>query len=288
MRALAFDLVPDHLRATVADRLVALVEGDGHLGTGFLSTGLLLPTLADAGRLDLPTPCCSRPASRRGWRCSTAARPPSGSGETASPTAGSSAQTGRGGLPPVRCGASARRRPDRGVGDPRLPVRAHRVVVAARRRHAGPAGDRSPGVPAPRSDCLTGESSGPIPGTTGSRARCPSHWRKEAHDEFRVPGRLREGPAVEGAAAGQARALRPAPRSGRARDAVHRPVHRAAVRRRDGRAVRCDHLRVPARQADPDPRAQRYPRDLPHPRGEGAAVLRRRGGHQDHRAAHPR
>ena len=37
----------------MADRLVELVaEADGHLTTGFLSTGLLLPTLAEAGHLD--------------------------------------------------------------------------------------------------------------------------------------------------------------------------------------------------------------------------------------------
>jgi alpha-L-rhamnosidase len=54
VRALAFGLVPDHLRRAVAARLVALVdEAGGHLSTGFLSTGLLLPTLADAGRIDM-------------------------------------------------------------------------------------------------------------------------------------------------------------------------------------------------------------------------------------------
>ena len=50
--ALAFDLVPADLRARVADRLSSLVdEAGGHLTTGFLSTGLLLPTLADNGHL---------------------------------------------------------------------------------------------------------------------------------------------------------------------------------------------------------------------------------------------
>lgn len=54
VRALAFDLVPAHLRARVAARLAALVEeAGGHLGTGFLSTGMLLPTLADTGHLDV-------------------------------------------------------------------------------------------------------------------------------------------------------------------------------------------------------------------------------------------
>ncbi|PRY45007.1 family 78 glycoside hydrolase catalytic domain [Umezawaea tangerina] len=51
VRALAFDLVPDDLRATVAKRLAdSACQG---LGTGFLSTGLLLPALADNGHLDV-------------------------------------------------------------------------------------------------------------------------------------------------------------------------------------------------------------------------------------------
>jgi alpha-L-rhamnosidase len=50
VRALAFSLVPDGLRPSVAARLAELVaEADDHLSTGFLSTGLLLPALADAG-----------------------------------------------------------------------------------------------------------------------------------------------------------------------------------------------------------------------------------------------
>lgn len=53
VRALAFDLVPERLRPVVADRLVRLVaEAGGHLATGFLSTGLLLPTLAESGHAD--------------------------------------------------------------------------------------------------------------------------------------------------------------------------------------------------------------------------------------------
>ncbi|MGK5683909.1 family 78 glycoside hydrolase catalytic domain [Actinoplanes sp. URMC 104] len=52
VRALAFDLVPAERRAAVADRLAALIAaGDHHLGTGFLSTGMLLPVLADTGHL---------------------------------------------------------------------------------------------------------------------------------------------------------------------------------------------------------------------------------------------
>ncbi|WP_328472194.1 glycoside hydrolase family 78 protein [Actinoplanes sp. NBC_00393] len=50
VRALAFGLVPSALRPAVAGHLVALIEAaDFHLGTGFLTTGLLLPTLADNG-----------------------------------------------------------------------------------------------------------------------------------------------------------------------------------------------------------------------------------------------
>jgi alpha-L-rhamnosidase len=54
VRALAFGLVPEHLRACAADRLAALIRTvDTHLTTGFLSTGFLLPVLADHGHLDL-------------------------------------------------------------------------------------------------------------------------------------------------------------------------------------------------------------------------------------------
>lgn len=50
VRALAFGLVPDELRAQTAARLAQLVrDNDNHLATGFLSTGDLLPQLADAG-----------------------------------------------------------------------------------------------------------------------------------------------------------------------------------------------------------------------------------------------
>jgi alpha-L-rhamnosidase len=52
VRALAFGLVPGDLRAGVAGRLVELIaRAGGHLATGFLSTGYLLPTLADCGHL---------------------------------------------------------------------------------------------------------------------------------------------------------------------------------------------------------------------------------------------
>jgi alpha-L-rhamnosidase len=52
VRALAFGLVPDELRARTAERLVGLIrEADTHLGTGFLATPYLLPVLADHGHL---------------------------------------------------------------------------------------------------------------------------------------------------------------------------------------------------------------------------------------------
>lgn len=52
VRALAFGLVPEGLRAAVAGRLTELVAlAGGHLATGFLSTGYLLPVLADSGHL---------------------------------------------------------------------------------------------------------------------------------------------------------------------------------------------------------------------------------------------
>jgi alpha-L-rhamnosidase len=54
VRALAFGLVPDELRACVAARLVELVRQAGtQLGTGFLATPYLLPVLADTGHLDV-------------------------------------------------------------------------------------------------------------------------------------------------------------------------------------------------------------------------------------------
>jgi alpha-L-rhamnosidase len=52
VRALAFGLVRDELRAAVAKRLAELVGlAGGHLTTGFLSTAYLLPVLADSGHL---------------------------------------------------------------------------------------------------------------------------------------------------------------------------------------------------------------------------------------------
>lgn len=54
VRALAFDLVPADLRADTAARLVQLIRAAGtRLATGFLATPYLLPTLADAGHLDV-------------------------------------------------------------------------------------------------------------------------------------------------------------------------------------------------------------------------------------------
>ncbi|MCX5085692.1 SDR family NAD(P)-dependent oxidoreductase [Streptomyces sp. NBC_00401] len=54
VRALAFGLVPDHLRDAAAGRLAALVRASGnYLSTGFLSTADLLPVLADHGHSDV-------------------------------------------------------------------------------------------------------------------------------------------------------------------------------------------------------------------------------------------
>ncbi|KUO09521.1 hypothetical protein AQJ58_24490 [Streptomyces sp. DSM 15324] len=54
VRALAFGLVPEELRARTAQRLVELIRAaDTHLGTGFLATPYLLPMLADTGHLDV-------------------------------------------------------------------------------------------------------------------------------------------------------------------------------------------------------------------------------------------
>ena len=54
VRAIAFGLIPDEFTAAASARLVELIsERDDHLGTGFLTTGMLLPVLADAGHADL-------------------------------------------------------------------------------------------------------------------------------------------------------------------------------------------------------------------------------------------
>ncbi|MDU0348932.1 family 78 glycoside hydrolase catalytic domain, partial [Actinomyces sp. MRS3W] len=54
VRALAFDLLEPDQRAGAAEQLARLIrENGGRLSTGFLSTGMLLPTLAEAGYPDL-------------------------------------------------------------------------------------------------------------------------------------------------------------------------------------------------------------------------------------------
>jgi alpha-L-rhamnosidase len=54
VRALAFDLLPEHLRPAATQRLIKLIQEAGtHLGTGFLSTPYLCPVLGDNGHLDL-------------------------------------------------------------------------------------------------------------------------------------------------------------------------------------------------------------------------------------------
>lgn len=54
VRALSFGLIPEPLRAAAAERLVELIREAGtHLGTGFLSTGDLLPVLVDTGHADV-------------------------------------------------------------------------------------------------------------------------------------------------------------------------------------------------------------------------------------------
>lgn len=54
VRALSFGLIPEALRPAAALRLVELIRDAGtHLRTGFLSTGDLLPVLADTGHVDV-------------------------------------------------------------------------------------------------------------------------------------------------------------------------------------------------------------------------------------------
>lgn len=51
--ALAFDLLPEKKRQAAIDRLSADIEKRGHLSTGFIGAGLLLPTLTRFGRTDI-------------------------------------------------------------------------------------------------------------------------------------------------------------------------------------------------------------------------------------------
>jgi len=54
VRALAFDLLLPEQRSVAAERLVELITAAGdHLGTGFLSTPMLLPALVEAGHEDV-------------------------------------------------------------------------------------------------------------------------------------------------------------------------------------------------------------------------------------------
>nr|WP_277348832.1 alpha-L-rhamnosidase C-terminal domain-containing protein [Microbacterium sp. CFH 90308] len=54
VRALEFDLVPDHRRQATVDRLVERIrQRDNHLGTGFLSTGFLLRQLSRNGEAEV-------------------------------------------------------------------------------------------------------------------------------------------------------------------------------------------------------------------------------------------
>ncbi|MFH5879327.1 family 78 glycoside hydrolase catalytic domain [Arthrobacter sp. NA-172] len=54
VRALSFGLIPGELRRASADRLLELIRTAGtHLGTGFLSTAELLPTLVEVGHADV-------------------------------------------------------------------------------------------------------------------------------------------------------------------------------------------------------------------------------------------
>lgn len=54
VRALGFDLLPESQRAAALNRLVELIElADGRLGTGFLSTSMLLGGLSRNGRSDI-------------------------------------------------------------------------------------------------------------------------------------------------------------------------------------------------------------------------------------------
>jgi alpha-L-rhamnosidase len=67
VRALQFGLVPDSLRLAAATRLAELiVEAGTTVGTGFLSTAMLLPTLADNGFAELAEQLLLQP-NAPGW-----------------------------------------------------------------------------------------------------------------------------------------------------------------------------------------------------------------------------
>ena len=163
-------------RDRTAARLVELIRQAGtHLGTGFLATPYLLPVLADTGHLDVAyelllqdTPPSWLTMVVRG--ATTVWEDWDGIGEDGTPKASlEPLQQGRGHrVPaPVRRGcaaprrpsgvralpdrAAAGRRPDLGGSGARLAVRAHRIVVAHRRRtrSASPSSSR----PARRRRC---------------------------------------------------------------------------------------------------------------------------------------
>lgn len=67
VRALAFGLAPEEIRAQLVDQLVELIEGAGTtVGTGFLSTGMLLPTLAENDKIDVAYELLLQP-TEPGW-----------------------------------------------------------------------------------------------------------------------------------------------------------------------------------------------------------------------------
>ncbi|MGW5569908.1 family 78 glycoside hydrolase catalytic domain [Nocardia thailandica] len=66
-RAISFGLLPEHLVHAAANRLVNLIRAaDNHLTTGFLSTGLLLPVLADTGHSEVAYSLLTR-AEQPSW-----------------------------------------------------------------------------------------------------------------------------------------------------------------------------------------------------------------------------
>ena len=95
-----------------------------------------------------------------------------------------------------------------------------------------------------------------------------------------------QGPRWTGLLPGTPAALRPAPRRGRARRALQRPVHRAAVRRRDARGSSgSSPAESPAGDIIPTHSHNEHPRDVLRARGQGAALLPGRRGRQDVPAA---
>ena len=85
--ALAFDLIPEEMRAPALGHLKQLIveEAGGHLRTGFVGTPLICPTLPRKAKRNLPSACSSRKPILPGCSRFTKARPRCGNAGTVTP-----------------------------------------------------------------------------------------------------------------------------------------------------------------------------------------------------------